>query len=317
MAKVPQVLHDMLVEDWGGELTERIEAGYRGQRPVSMRVNTLKSTREEIVGELDAAGIAWHEVRWYPDALVLENVREETVMQLPMYTEGRIYLQSLSAMIPPLVLKTKPGDSVLDMAAAPGGKTTQICALAGGRVTVTACERDHVRAQRLAYNLRLQGAKSATVMEGDARNLNDLFRFDAVLLDAPCTGSGTLQLDVETEDRRMEAGWVRKIQTTQRGLLKKGLSVLRAGGSMVYATCSVLRGENEDTLDFALDQGYAELVPLDADWGHLNLLPSSRKGTLTICPDGLFEGFFVAALRRTDKPMPQQESGSSRGRKRR
>ena len=301
MAKVPQVLHDMLVEDWGGELTERIEAGYRGQRPVSMRVNTLKSTREEIVGELDAAGIAWHEVRWYPDALVLENVREETVMQLPMYTEGRIYLQSLSAMIPPLVLKTKPGDSVLDMAAAPGGKTTQICALAGGRVTVTACERDHVRAQRLAYNLRLQGAKSATVMEGDARNLNDLFRFDAVLLDAPCTGSGTLQLD----------------QATQRGLLKKGLSVLRAGGSMVYATCSVLRGENEDALDFALDQGYAELVPLDADWGHLNLLPSSRKGTLTICPDGLFEGFFVAALRRTDKPMLQQESGSSRGRKRR
>ena len=200
MAKVPQVLHDMLVEDWGGELTERIEAGYRGQRPVSMRVNTLKSTREEIVGELDAAGIAWHEVRWYPDALVLENVREETVMQLPMYTEGRIYLQSLSAMIPPLVLKTKPGDSVLDMAAAPGGKATQICALAGGRVTVTACERDHVRAQRLAYNLRLQGAKSATVMEGDARNLNDLFRFDAVLLDAPCTGSGTLQLDVETEE---------------------------------------------------------------------------------------------------------------------
>ena len=72
------------------------------------------------------------------------------------------------------------------------------------------------------------------------------------------------------EDRRMEAGWVRKIQATQRGLLKKGLSVLRAGGSMVYATCSVLRGENEDALDFALNQGYAELVPLDADWGHLN-----------------------------------------------
>ena len=310
MANVPQVLHEQLIRDYGEETAERIEQGYRGHRPVSLRVNALKSTPEEIRAELDKAGIEWSPVDWYASALVLEHAREEDVMSLPMYTEGRIYLQNLSAMIPALVLKASPGDSVLDMAAAPGGKTTQICALHEGRVTVTACERDHIRAQRLAYNLKLQGAKSAAVMEGDARNLNDAFRFDAVLLDAPCTGSGTLLLDEEAEDRRMQPAWIQKIQATQRAMLKKGLSVLKTGGELVYATCSVLRGENEEALKAVLSEGLAELIELDGQWQGLNLLPTQLPGTLTLCPDRLYEGFFVARLRRTSKPVPS--SGKNR-----
>ena len=95
-------------------------------------------------------------------------------------------------MIPPIVLDPSPGESILDMAAAPGGKTTQMAALSGGLADITACEKNKIRAQRLLYNLKKQGAGRVTVLETDARRLDSRFFFDKILLDAPCSGSGTV-----------------------------------------------------------------------------------------------------------------------------
>ena len=151
-----------------------------------------------------------------------------------------MYLQSLSSMLPALVLNARPDETVLDMAAAPGGKTTQIAALTGGRCLITACEKNAVRADRLRFNLERQGARKATVMQQDARELNDLFAFDRILLDAPCTGSGTLLLCEGEPPRRMEEGWVKKTASTQLAMLQKALRLLRKGHEMVYSTCSIL-----------------------------------------------------------------------------
>ncbi len=94
--------------------------------------------------------------------------------------------------------------SVLDMCAAPGGKSTQLAALAGGEIDLTCCERDSLRAERLRHNLSVQGVRRCLVMNTDGRQLDPMFRFDAVLLDAPCTGSGTLLVGDGIPPRRME-----------------------------------------------------------------------------------------------------------------
>lgn len=296
--EVPALLCGLLTEQYGQAMADAILSGYTVQRPVMLRVNTLKTTRSAVEAELAANGVAFHGVPWYQDALVLENVREEAVQALSLYEQGEIYLQNLSAMLPPLVLAPRAGETVLDMAAAPGGKTTQMAALTGDQALITACEKNKIRAERLRYNLEKQGTRRVTVMEEDARRLDNLFSFDRILLDAPCTGSGTLLLLEGEPQRRMTRDWLNKTVATQTAMLHKALRLLKPGHEMVYSTCSILRQENEDVVRKAL-QGVGEVVPIDHEMtAHLPLLPVTLPGTLCVCPDGLHEGFFVAKIRK-------------------
>ena len=194
MPQVPALLLEKLNTQYGEALTREIVAGFV-RRPVTLRANTLRSDAETVKAALNAAGITCEQQGWYPDAFVLPQVREDAVQALPEYEAGCMYLQSLSSMMPALVLAPRKGESVLDMAAAPGGKTTQMAALSGNGALITACEKNKIRAERLQFNLERQGASRVNVMCTDARQLSDLFRFDKVLLDAPCTGSGTILLE--------------------------------------------------------------------------------------------------------------------------
>ena len=296
--RIPAYLGQRLVSCYGMETAGMIEDGYRAHRPVTLRVNTLASSQDEVCSALNAAGIVWESVPWYSDALVLPQAREADVETLPVYTEGKIYLQSLSSMVPPVILKPQPGEAVLDMAAAPGGKTTQMAALSGGRAQITACERDGRRAERLKYNLKMQHV-TALVMQKDARDLDDMFRFDRILLDAPCTGSGTIELRKGAALRRMTPEWVQKTVKTQKALMAKAVRLLKKGGEMVYSTCSILPEENEEVLNAALASGSMELIAIPEDFAvRFPTLPSRIPGTLLIRPDSLFEGFFVAMLRK-------------------
>ena len=101
---LPDTLSALLREQYGDALTERIIAGYRARRPVTLRVNTLRAEKGQVCAQLTEAGIAWREVPWYEDALVLPDVREDAVEALPLYGRGEVYLQSLSSMIPPLLM---------------------------------------------------------------------------------------------------------------------------------------------------------------------------------------------------------------------
>ena len=173
---------ELMIEGFGAAVT----------RPVTLRANTLKATAEDIVAALDAAGIAHQTVTWYPDAFILPEAQVSDLWDLDIYRDGKIYLQSLSSMMPPLVLGAQAGEDILDMCAAPGGKTTQIAALTQGQAHLTACEMSIPRAEKLESNLHRQGAKNVPVMRIDARELDEFFRFDRILLDAPCTGTGTV-----------------------------------------------------------------------------------------------------------------------------
>ncbi|MGN0779887.1 MAG: RsmB/NOP family class I SAM-dependent RNA methyltransferase [Aristaeellaceae bacterium] len=296
---LPDTLETLLREQYGEALTERIITGYKAQRPVTLRVNTLRATAEQVQHQLTDAGITWHTVPWYADALVLDNVREDAVEALPLYSRGEVYLQSLSSMIPPLLMNPQAGETILDMAAAPGGKTTQLAALSGGKALITACEKNAIRADRLRFNLERQGASKVNVMQEDARRLDDFFSFNKILLDAPCSGSGTVQLLAGQPARRMTRDWLNKTVATQTAMLQKALRLLGRGREMVYSTCSILRMENEGVLKKCLKAAGARIVPIEHEMmNHLPLLPTELPGVICVCPDALHEGFFAAKIRK-------------------
>ena len=298
LPNVPALLAEKLRAQYGPALAEEIIAGFV-RRPVTLRVNTIKSTAEAVGEVLTKAGIAWEKAPWYDDAFILRGIREEAVQALPEYEAGHMYLQSLSSMMPPLVVNPGKNESILDMAAAPGGKTTQMAALSGNTALITACEKNKIRAERLQFNLDRQGVKRVNVMCQDARQLSDLFKFDKVLLDAPCTGAGTILIAEGEPERRMDAAWVVKTAQTQKAMLKKALTLLSAGHEMVYSTCSILREENEDVLKAVLPAMNAEVVPIEHPFlQHAPLLPVTIPGVVCVRPTELYEGFFVAKIRK-------------------
>ena len=183
----PDFLIDMLKKQYGEEITNKIIDGYSKKRIVTLRVNTIKSNLEKVEKELKEKKIEYEKVSWSSDALIIKNVRENDIENLEVYNNGEIYLQSLSSMLPPIILKPKENYDILDMAAAPGGKTTQIAALTQNNAHITACEMNQIRLERLKYNVEKQGASSVYVMKQDARRIDDFFSFDQILLDAPCS----------------------------------------------------------------------------------------------------------------------------------
>ncbi len=295
---IPSYLAQLIVSQYGEENAERIAQGFECQRKVTLRANRIKSDHAAVRAALESAGIAARGVDWSEDALILEGVREDAVTLLSIYENGEIYMQSLSSMIPPIVMDPRPEENILDMAAAPGGKTTQIAAMTGNRAQITACERHAARAERMKYNLQKQGATRVSVMNIDSRQLDDMFRFDRILLDAPCSGSGTIQLR-EGSRARFTKEYLDKTAKTQEALLIKALSLLRPGCEMVYSTCSILERENEEIIRRAMKKTGARLMPIDpAAFPGVPLLPVTLPGTMCVCPSEEYEGFFVAKLTR-------------------
>ncbi len=296
MMDIPAFLAGQLASQYDEADVRRILSGYGVQRRTTLRVNRLRTNADAVRAALAEAGIGAEPVAWSEDALVLAAGQEEALAGLAVYSRGEIYVQSLSSMIPPLVLDAKPGENVLDMAAAPGGKTTQIAALTENRAMITACERNKARAERLRFNVERQGASHVTVMNADARQLSDLFAFDRVLLDAPCSGSGTVAQGFRG---RFEAAYLARTVQLQTSLLHKAIRLLKPGHEMVYSTCSILRQENEQVIESALRTGQVELLPIDdAAFEGVPRLPVTLAGTLCVCPDERYEGFFVARLKK-------------------
>ncbi len=299
---LPEFFEPMLAEQYGAETARLIVQGCAARR-ITLRANALKATAGEVAAALDEAGIAYERVAWYDDAFVLAAGTElRQVWALPLYEQGGIYVQSLSSMLPALALAPRAGADVLDMCAAPGGKTTQMAALSGGKAHITACEMHMPRAEKLRFNLARQGAGNVNVMQVDARRLDDFFRFDQILLDAPCSGSGTLDAADPKVGKRFTPQLVSKSQASQKALLTKALGLLKPQGELVYSTCSVLAGENERIVEHALraarKSGAYELRPIRAFEGapELPLLPTSLEGTVCLRPCALFEGFFMAKV---------------------
>ena len=292
-------LEEKLEKQYGTKITKEIIEGYQTKRKTTLRINTIKSNIEEIKKELEKEKIEYETIKWSKEALIIKNADEKTIQEMEIYKNGKIYLQSLSSMLPPIILEPKEGTDILDMAAAPGGKTTQIAALTNNKAHITACEKNKIRAERLKYNVDKQGATCVLIMPKDSRFIDDFFSFDQILLDAPCSGSGTLDYNDANIEKYFTEQLIERSSKTQKTLLSKAIKLLKPGHEMIYSTCSILDCENEDVVSSVIKNGNIESVPINFEgMEELPILPTKISGTLCVKPTELYEGFFVAKIKR-------------------
>lgn len=298
---VPKFLIEMLNQQYGEEITSKILEGYSQKRMVTFRVNTLKTSIEKVEEVLKNNNIEFKKVSWSDVAYIVKNVREDTLKELEIYKKGEIYLQSLSSMLPPIVLEPKENTDILDMCAAPGGKTTELASLTNNNANITACELNKIRIEKLKYNIEKQGATSVYIMQEDSRRINDFFSFDNILLDAPCSGSGTLNVEDVNLEKTFTKKLIEKSQKAQLELLNKAVKILKQGQEMVYSTCSILNVENEEIVSKILKNNKVEIVPIEFEGKEeLPLLPTKIDGTLCVMPTEFYEGFFIAKIRKSN-----------------
>ena len=291
---IPDFLKEQLTNQYGEDLTNQILEGYNKKRKTTLRINTIKTTKENIKKILDKENIKYESVSWYDDALIL--VSDKNIRELDIYKNGEIYMQSLSSMIPPIVLEPTK-EKILDMAASPGGKTTEIYNLSNKEALITAVEKNPIRADRLKYNINKQGT-SATILVSDATKLDEFFRFDKILLDAPCSGSGTLST-LDNSLNHFNKNLIKNSIETQQKLLSKALQILKPNSTMVYSTCSILYEENESQIEKLIKQNKIEIIPINEElFKDIPKLPTKIKGTMCVQPTDLYEGFFVARIKK-------------------
>ena len=295
MKEIPTFLINKIKKQYPNELDD-ILSGYKENRITTLRINKLKSSKGEIINILNENNIKYENVSWYDDALII-NDDINRIKELLIYEEGKIYLQSLSSMIPPLIVDPKEQEMILDMAAAPGGKTTEMQAIANNKAMITAIEKNKIRSDRLKYNIEKQGAKKINVLNIDARRIDEYFKFDKILLDAPCSGSGTLNINDKSFNSFTEELVTRSINN-QKELITEAIKHLNINGELIYSTCSILKEENEDIINYILNSNSnIELIPINTI-PNIPVLENTIPGTITVCPTEYYEGFYVAKLKR-------------------
>ncbi len=274
---------------------------------VAMRVSLLRISRDSVLRSLREAGVKAGEARaeWplgAPDVIALAGRTGESVPTL--VAAGDLTPQSRGSTAVVEVLDPREGEHVLDLCAGPGIKTGQIAARMGDRGEVISVEIDPVRAAEVAAQARRLRLRSITVIEADAAEMEMAPGFDRVLLDAPCSDLGALA-------SRPDARWRKSPQTierlveVQRSALLRAARVLRPGGVLVYATCTISRRENEDQIAALLGASRAgEAPPLDLeDLGARapGLASPLNSRCLQLRPDrDHTTGFFICRLRRHD-----------------
>jgi len=218
---------------------------------------------------------------------------------------GYIFIQDASSMIPPIVLDPKPDELILDLCAAPGAKTTQMAQMTGNNGLIIANDIGLKRIKALTSNLQRMGVMNTIVISVDGRVLWKKidFKFDKILLDVPCSASGTYNLE---NTKRISERLLRYLSGVQKALLKSAYNMLKEDGIMVYSTCSLEPEENEAVIDYVLKNLSVELEEIKIKgietidgftfWNEMRFDESLRK-TKRVIKKGQ-EGFFIAKLRK-------------------
>ncbi len=286
----PDWLIKQIEQDWP-EQALRIFLENNRQPPMVLRVNLAKTSRDHYLQLLTGQDIAAQTVSFCLSAIVLD--KPVPVELLPGFTDGLVSVQDTAAQLAVGLLDVQPGHRVLDVCAAPGGKTAHILESQPQLKELVAVDIDEARMQRVSENLQRLNLQAKLVV-GDAANPKEWWDgqpFDRILLDAPCSALGVIRRhpDIKLLRRAEDIG---QLQALQKSILQAVWPLLAPGGLMVYATCSILKQENEQQVQaFLAEHADARELPIDADWGITGVC-----GRQILTGESAMDGFYYARL---------------------
>ena len=286
------------------------------QRPVTIRVNSLRTQRAGLVKALTEKTVSMEPVDEVSKMAFKINASKVPIGATPEYLAGHYMLQSAASMLAVRALAPQPGEKVLDMASAPGGKTTYIGQLMKNKGIIIANDMKTERTKALFYNCQRMGLTNVIITNFDGRKFPSCMKnFDRILLDAPCTGLGVISRDPSIKAKRNMMD-IYKAAHLQRELLRKAIDLCKVGGYVVYSTCSFAVEENEAVVDYACRSRYVKIVDTGLELenkavtkykeSHFN---DRMKYCIRVLPHvHNMDGFFVAKLLKVKDGERKKES---------
>ena len=295
---------DWIIQVWLEQLglaeTEQLCKWMNQSPTIDLRINPLRTSIEEVEAALQSVGILVRRIPHLPQALRLLG-NSGSIQKLPGFKEGWWTVQDSSAQLVSHLLDPQPGEVVIDVCAAPGGKTTHIAELMADKGKIWACDRTPSRLRKLQENSQRLNLQSIQIYTGDSRHFNQFKNTaDRLLLDAPCSGLGTMHRHADARWRQTPES-VRELSVLQKELLTHTSTFVKPGGVLVYATCTLHPAENEEVISAFL----AEFPDWQIESPSGVELPVSAYST----PQGWFkvwphrqdmDGFFMVRLRKTN-----------------
>jgi len=284
------------------------------QAPDSIRCNTLKISVEELKKRLE--GYGWkirQPFEEFPEVMIIDSeLKPGELGKTKEHLLGYYYVQEISSMLPMMVLEPKSGEIILDLCASPGSKTTQAAAIMENKGTIIANEVSMGRIGILNSNLERCGVMNTIVTRKEGVALCNVLKkkskmkFDKILVDAPCSGEGTLRKSPKTF-LMWNKNMIKKIAATQKRLSESAIGLLKVGGEMIYSTCTLAPEENELIVNYLLEKFDIEIeiinLPLKfrkgiCEWDGVSLDKNLSKCLRLYPQDNNTDGFFVAKIRK-------------------
>ncbi|MEH1968317.1 16S rRNA (cytosine(967)-C(5))-methyltransferase [Nostoc sp.] len=301
------ILHsfpDWIIQVWLEQLglteTEQLCEWMNQSPTIDLRINPLRTSIEEVEAALQSVGVLVRRIPHLPQALRFIG-NTGSIQKLPGFREGWWTVQDSSAQLVGHLLDPQPGEVVIDACAAPGGKTTHIAELMADKGKIWACDRTPSRLRKLQENSQRLNLQSIQIYTGDSRHFNQFQNTaDRVLLDAPCSGLGTMHRHADARWRQTPES-VRELSVLQKELITHTSTFVKPGGVLVYATCTLHPAENEEVISAFLAES--------PDWQMESPSGIELPDSAQIAPQGWFkvwphrqdmDGFFMVRLRKTN-----------------
>lgn len=290
----PKWLVKRMLAILGREEAERFLAADNGTPPVTVQVNPLKTDADSLIRELEGWGVTAGKHPWVPGCLELTGVGDLTTLE--PFRAGKLLVQDPAARLVSLIAGVRPGQKVLDLCAAPGGKSFSAAFVMEDKGEIVSCDLHESKLKRIREGADRLGLTSVQTMAGDGRSFRPEWaeRFDVVLVDAPCSGLGIIRKKPDV--RYKKADDLFALPVIQTALLDNAARYVAPGGVLVYSTCTVLPEENQQVTDaFLAEHGdfvrdpFALPQPVGETEGQLTLWPQ-RHGT---------DGFYICRMKRT------------------
>jgi 16S rRNA (cytosine967-C5)-methyltransferase len=290
----PEWLVRRWIKEFGYDEAAKLCAFNNQQAPLSVRANTLRTNRSELMLQLISVGVDCQQSVFTPEGVIINS--HGSLDDLQVLQDGYCQVQDESSMLVTHVVDPQPGELVLDVCSAPGGKTTHMAAMMENRGRIVACDIYDHKLERVRSNAERLGVTIIDPMLIDAREIWQEFpqEADRVLVDAPCSGLGVLRRKPDSRWRKSPE-LIKELPKLQLEILRSAAAAVKPGGLLVYSTCTIAHEENQDVVkaflekakEFTLENA-GERLPVPRDDEMVQLYPQ-RDGT---------DGFFISCMRR-------------------